>query len=365
MSWRNILLIGFCLLLNYSLAVAQEISINKNLEKIKINGTEQWLEINTQDEKLPVLLILHGGPGFSMMNLFHDINPDLEKHYTVVDWDQRGAGRSYSANIYDYTMTLEQFIDDGHQVTLWLKKRFPTHPKIYLLGHSWGTMLGMMLVKKYPQDYFAYIGTGQVVDCIENEKESWRLAMAMAKKDNNERAILELETIGLPGDNLQYYNSTLMRWQLQEWNYPPSKREDEITSDWVEKFGGDLKGKKSISEINDKLKKYAVYKDIDIEAGRDYSYLLFFDREVTYFNLKKKGLYSSDSYFPKSLIPIYIFQGVSDGETPYSLAKEYFDSLEAPQKKWVSFEESAHFPFYEEPKKMLEELLKVKNETLK
>lgn len=133
-----------------------------SLEKIKLGGMDQWILIRGNDVSNPVLLWLHGGPGAAQMPIAHHFDKNLEKDFIVVHWDQRGAGKSNPKDFDEQTMTFEQFITDAHELTQYLKRRFNTE-KIYLVGHSWGTQLGIKMVQLYPEDYFAYIGIGQAV----------------------------------------------------------------------------------------------------------------------------------------------------------------------------------------------------------
>ena len=124
-----------------------------SLEKVQIGGTQQWILVRGEDVSNPILLWLHGGPGASQMPVARYFSADLEKYFVVVHWDQRGAGKSNPRDFDESTMTFQQFIDDGHELTLYLKQRF-NKQKIYLLGHSWGTMPGIKLAQAYPEDYF-------------------------------------------------------------------------------------------------------------------------------------------------------------------------------------------------------------------
>lgn len=123
---------------------------------------------------LPVLLMIHGGPGFVESHLFRTYNKELEQHFIVVYWDQRGAGLSYDSTIPPQSMTLARIVSDANDLTDTLKRRFHKE-KIYALGHSWGSAVGIYLVQQYPSDFYKYIGVGQVVDMEENEKLSFSL----------------------------------------------------------------------------------------------------------------------------------------------------------------------------------------------
>ena len=141
----------------------------KIFEPISINGTKQWVLIRGNDESKPVLLYLHGGPGQSLIPFAYKATNKLVNDFIVVYWDQRGTGLSYDESIPDETMTIDQFIEDTRSVTEYLKRKF-NKDKIYLLGHSWGTVLGTLVIQKYPDDYYAYIGVGQVVNSEEQEE---------------------------------------------------------------------------------------------------------------------------------------------------------------------------------------------------
>ena len=206
------------------------------LEEITLGGIKQSILIESQDFTKPILLILHGGPGFAMMPLFHQKNRELENHFIVVNWDQRGAGKSYSSNIPIDSMTLAQFVEDAYQLTQYLKQKY-NREKIYIIGHSFGTVLGMLLIQKYPQDYFAFAGVGQVVDVIANEQYSYSFALDKAKDTNNTIAINELETVGYPNNEGEY---------LDDSGY-------DITMKWMSYYGGDIYGKTSSQEIENSL----------------------------------------------------------------------------------------------------------------
>ena len=142
-----------------------------SLEKITLGGIKQTILIRGHDTKSPILLFLHGGPGFPEMDIAYKFQRKLEEHFIVVNWDQRGAGKSFSKKIPRESMTIEQFISDAHELIRFLRERFDKE-KIYLVGHSWGTTLGLLLTQRYPELFFAYVGIGQVVNALESEQIS-------------------------------------------------------------------------------------------------------------------------------------------------------------------------------------------------
>ena len=173
-----------------------------SLEKIKIGNINQWISIRGKNTNNPILLYLHGGPGTPVMPLFRYFQAPLENYFIVVQWEQRGAGKSFSWKIPKKTMTIEQFISDLHELIEILMKRFKKE-KIFLMGHSWGSVLGTYMVQRYPELFYAYIGVGQASDTIETEKIMYQFALDKSKETNNKKAIKKLEKIGLPFDGLQ------------------------------------------------------------------------------------------------------------------------------------------------------------------
>jgi len=304
-----------------------------SLEKVKIGGIDQWIYINTNNDTKPVLLFLHGGPGYAMINVLHKFNSELEDYFTVVNWDQRGAGLSYSEEISPESMTLEQFDKDIHQLTTYLKKRF-NQEKIYLLCHSFGTIFGVNAVRNYPNDYYAYIGVGQVVDIGENEQHSYDFALKSANETKNQTAIYELTQIGRPDEDGEYSGG--------------GESVYDITVKWLEYFGGDLHGKSSNDELENVIYRDPIYLEKNksklIQKGLKFSSEnLFEDTDITCIDLRRQ--------YRKLKVPVFILSGRYDYDTSYKLAEEYYNILKVPSKQLVWFDNSAHFPFYEEPDK--------------
>ncbi|SIN80421.1 alpha/beta fold hydrolase [Halodesulfovibrio marinisediminis] len=307
--------------------VSDVTSINVR-EKIILGGAEQWISIQSEDTSNPILLILHGGPGFAMMPLFHISNSELENYFIVVNWDQRGAGMSYSSNIPKETMTLSQLLSDAHELTGYLRIRF-NRKKIFILGHSFGTILGTFLIRDYPEDYYAYGGIGQVVNVIENEQLSYDFALEQAYKDSNRKAIDELNNIGRPNEAGEYSDDS---------GY-------DITMKWVGYYGGELYGKRDSEEIERTILNSKMYENIrdDVIKGWSFSQELFNDNAIWSFDFRLSVNHVD--------VPMYFFTGRHDYDTPCTLVKQYYNTLSAPIKEIIWFENSSHFPFYEEPQK--------------
>ncbi len=307
-----------------------------SLEKVRIGGVDQWILIRGTDRSNPVLLFLHGGPGAAEMTTEHYFGPELEKHFVVVHWDQRGAGKSYSLKIPRESMNINQFVSDAHELVLLLRERFNTD-KIYLMGHSWGSMLGVWLVQKYPELFCAYIGIGQVVDIERNEAVSYRFVLDEAKNRNNKTALRQLEKIGPP---------------------PYENRPERMTQrNWLNRFGGAAYQKSSMGwmiKIALGAKEYTAGDFVKFLIGVEYSDKLMEDQLLNVNFLKDA---------PRLEIPVYFFAGRHDYNTPWELVQEYYDKLDAPKgKHLVWFENSAHSPNLEEPEKfsrvMVDQVLK-------
>lgn len=165
------------------------------LLSIPVNGIRQWLLIRGVDRRKPILLFLHGGPGTAQIAVMRNYQKELEKHFVVVQWDQRGAGLTALDPAPDDSYTKEQFIADGLEVTRYLLQRFKQE-KIFLVGHSWGSGLGYMMAHRKPEYYRAFAGIGQM--SRNGEALAYAETLRIAREVKNQRAIEELEELGAP-----------------------------------------------------------------------------------------------------------------------------------------------------------------------
>ncbi len=304
-----------------------------SVESIKLGSQTQWIYITGNNTDNPILLVIHGGPGFAMLPLFHYNNKKLENKFTIINWDQRGAGRSYDPKLKK--LTLEQLVSDAHDLTTLLKSRFKQN-KIFILGHSTGSIIAVLLVKRYPEDYYAYVGVGQVVNFAETEQLSYAFAYEEALRTNNKKAIKELQKIGEPNEKGNYRS---------EYGY-------DVTEKWVEYFGGELHNHKSLDSVYDEIFESSIYEHAhqQLLKGYEFSQILF-DYGMRDFDAEKEASTID--------VPVYLFSGKYDHDTTTVLTKRYFDILKAPIKNFIIFPHSAHFPFYEEPKLFNKEMLEL------
>ncbi len=308
-----------------------------SLESISLGGLRQWIYIRGENKAKPVLLFLHGGPGSSEMAMASKrYQGRLEKEFVIVHWDQRGAGKTYSIDQDISQFTLDDYITDTVELTNILRNRFNKN-KIYLAGHSWGSILGISTVAQNPELYHAYIGIGQVSNFDKSEKISYRNVLETAKKRGDAEAIKELEGVGEP---------------------PYSKLSDVgVERKYVNKYGGMIYGESEPMKIIAK----------DYFSFPHYSTLdLMYRLPVGSYNslsglwpwLQKKDMFID---VPAVKIPVYFMLGRHDNTVPSSLSEKYFNALKAPRKRLIWFENSSHAPNYEESDKfhkvMTEEVL--------
>lgn len=296
-------------------------------EKVVLGGYPQFVLIRSHNLKNPVLLILHGGPGASETAMFRKYNSDLEKYFTVVYWDQRGAGKSYSKYLDRNTLTLTQLISDTKELVEYLKHRFQRE-KIFLLGHSWGSRLGLYVINEASENFYAFVGVGQDLTSFEADVISYNYTLQRAKELNMRKAVAELEASGPP----PYKNGI--------WGGIRQKH-------WLLKVGGERYAKRNYI---------------------DWIFAIWLSREYSFFDLFKwlkgsatsAGKMLSDSTFTpfdvrpqiRSIkIPVLFISGSCDYNTPWVLVKQYVESLQAPYKEFIPFDKSGHSPPFEEPEK--------------
>jgi len=169
----------------------------ERLEKVRIGGVDQWICIRGADRRNPVLLYIHGGPGYVSLPMSWWFSRGWEEYFTVVQWDQRAAGKTHLLTEPDKiapTLTLDRYVADVVEIVAWLRKELRKE-KIFALGHSWGTYLGLQLAQHHADKLHAYISVAQLADGLESERRGWRFAVEAARHDNNSQAVRELASI--------------------------------------------------------------------------------------------------------------------------------------------------------------------------
>lgn len=287
------------------------------LESMNLGGVKQWVLIRGEHAGNPVLLVLHGGPGFSEMLLYRRYLAGLEKHFTVVLWDQRGAGKSYAETLRPEQLGVAQFVDDTLALTGRLRKRFGKE-KIFLLGHSWGSILGIKAVQKKPEWYAAYVGVGQFVHFVEGERESYAFALEQAEAQKVEEAVEALTAVGAPPYRDAPVQKTLTARQ------------------WVTYFGGDTYGRQNYLFLLPVFllgREYTLRDKMNIPKGVQLSL------QSVWPTLEGVDFFKQA---PTLDVPVYFCAGRHDHVVPSSIAERYYKQLQAPRKGWRWFERSAH-----------------------
>ena len=177
----------------------------ERLEKVRIGGIDQWVSIRGTDRRNPVLLYIHGGPGYVSMPMSWWFSRGWEEYFTVVQWDQRAAGKTFLLSdpaTVAPTLTRERLIADVEEMAAWVRAELGKD-KIFVLGHSWGSFLGLQLAERHPEWLYAYIGVGQLIDGPESERRGWRFAIDAARREGNAEAVRELEAIAPYGAPVQ------------------------------------------------------------------------------------------------------------------------------------------------------------------
>jgi len=301
------------------------------LEQVPVNDTQQWVLIRSEDLANPIVLFVHGGPGTSQLTLMRKTTRPLEKHFTVVNWDQRRAGKSFAAGGDGERMNIGQFVDDVIDLSSYLAKRFQKD-KILLVGHSWGTVIGMLAASRRPDLFSAYVGIGQLSRVAESELISYDWTLEQAQKAGDRSSVEKLTKIGPP----PYTGSNWRSKFLTERRI-------------LGHYGGEYHGSK-IGAFGVVLEN------------------LFFSREYTVvdrINFFRGILGSLEALFqelylgnvdlflqvPEVKIPVYFCLGRHDHEVPSVLSAKYFEALKALRKQLVWFESSSHMPNTEEKHK--------------
>ncbi|MBS4199236.1 alpha/beta fold hydrolase [Bacillus sp. FJAT-49732] len=303
---------------------------------LTIGNHKQWIYIRGENEKKPVLLMIHGGPGAAQIGFIRKFQQEFEKYFVVVNWDQRGSGLSYNKKIPPETMTIARFVDDAIELTNYLRKRFKQE-KIYLIGHSWGTIIGLLAVNKEPFLFYRYFGVAQLIDYIEGEQLSYKYVLENAKQENNKKAIKKLSEIGMP---------------------PWSKlKHDKVHQKYLEVFRG------GISHDGKLITK--MFKEMLISVEYSFADMInhlkgqFFSLKMLQDEMKTVNL---SNVVHDVKIPIYFCMGRHDLTIPFEPTLTFFNDVVATEKHWIWFEQSAHSPMFEEEEKFLELIL---NETQK
>ena len=308
----------------------------EELLEIAIGGTKQWISVRGRDRGNPVLLMIHGGPASPEMPSSWFFQNSWEDYFTVVQWDQRGSGKSYNANdpkTIQPTISAERMIEDAGEVVQFLRKRYEKN-KIFVLGHSWGSLVGVSLAHSHPEWLYAYVGTGQMINGKENERVGYANTLRAAEAAGNLSAIAELKAIA-----------------------PYPETDGSVP---LEKLGKERHWSVALGGLTYQRSTYDYYENL-FRLSPEYT-----EQDVT--AIDKGSALSLGALIPAILnfnysdtvrfqCPIILFEGRHDDTTPAEIAAQWFKRVQAPDKKLVWFENSAHMAMVEEPGRFLVHLV--------
>jgi pimeloyl-ACP methyl ester carboxylesterase len=297
---------------------------------VKVGGIDQWIQIRGEDRNNPVLLVLHGGPGWPNAVFTLPLRP-WEQHFTVIQWDHRGAGKTLGRNgkAGSGEMTFDRRVTDAIEAVEFLRRHLGVD-KVVLLAESMGTLTGLPLVKRRPDLFHALVVTDLYVDMAANEARKYQLTLERPRAAGNAKGVAVLEGIG----------ADPTRWDLRAWNANMAWafRTNVPTPNLDRKLLFPLALSSPIYTLRDL---YALF------AGFQWSTAQMFQQLKAY-DARRLGT--------RFEVPFFLFQGESDVITVTSLAAEYFEEVEAPTKELALIEDAGHFAAFTQPERFLAEL---------
>lgn len=316
-------------------------SLQKNTQAVmfndfvNINGVSQYISIRGNNKNLPLLIFFHGGPGWSENTLLKKYNKDLEKHFIVIHWEQRGTGKSYF-NGFESTISFDTLIKDSEEVVDYCLNRYKKD-KVFIMGHSWGTILGIEYSDKHPEKVYAYIGVSQIFDLRKTIHISYKNLKNKINMESNfyQKFIMKL----VDGEYKEKYYFEYMNYLR-----------DVLTAEGM-----------NIYEEHSYL-------------GLGYPYL--FDEEYNFFDLLNifdgfkrtmtsmgvDSLNYNFDYKKKLKVPVFLAIGKKDGLIPFEIYQEILDSEHSDNYQYLIFEKSGHSPIFEESKKFNKNIIKIKED---
>jgi pimeloyl-ACP methyl ester carboxylesterase len=293
------------------------------LEKVNLNGSEQWITIRGRDVNKPVLLFLAGGPGGSQLVTQRRALGALEDHFVVVNWEQPGAGKSFHA-VELSTLTPERYVADGIALVNILRQRFDEE-KVYMLGESWGSVVGVWMVQREPELFHAFIGTGQMVAFLDTDTICYEFVLDLLEKQGNLEKLEQLKKQGPPpyyGKGVALKESAFLTETYSYMNADPNIKDDGFNT------FQDLAGPE-----------YGLYDKVNWFRG------ILETMDTVYPQLWEVDFRTQAAELGA---PVYFLIGRHDVNAPPVLTEEYFGILESPHKELIWFEHSGHNPWVTE-----------------
>ncbi len=315
----------FFLLLLLSITLHCQSQVLKNAgpidttEVIQIGGIKQYISIKGNNRANPVLLLLHGGPGRSLIGFSDGFTDKLKNEFVVVNWDQRATGETLKLNPSGDNITVSLLKKDALEVARYLLGKFH-RKKLFLVSHSWGSVMGFDIAQKHPEMLYAYVPISPMIDAVRGARMSVSMLKKWALKIKNDTAARELAKIKIP------FKDKEDLYLAQKWLFT----HNEVEGAQSENF------------------KIIFYQWMDI-----------------WFDVWKENAKSSLFItVPEIKCPVYFFEGIGDNQTYYTIAAEYYKFLKARKKKIYWFKKSGHTIFNTEPEKLQKIIIEIiKRET--
>lgn len=289
---------------------------------LRLGGLDQWVMIRGESIANPLLILLHGGPGFSETHFFRHFNAPLEKAFTVVYWDQRGSGKSFDGKIARSSMTVERFVTDLDELVQAVCRRVGKE-RVTIFGHSWGSVLGVLYAARFPEKVAAYVGSGQIGDWPAAESASYAFVLAELQRMHNRKGLAKLRAIGPP----PHTASKLWTQRM-----------------WLNRVEGNMRIRTlwELGRIMVEGPERSLFDLPNLMRGFRFSIDAMWE-DVSRMNLA--------TLVPALQVPVFFLLGRHDHWAPAEIGAAYFDVLTAPSKRLLWFEQSGHEPFVDEPAK--------------
>jgi proline iminopeptidase len=303
---------------------------------VTIGGIPQWVSVRGRHRSQPLMLVLHGGPGFTLSPVSYHYMRDWEEHFTVVQWDERGAGKTYAASDPEKIragLTVDRIVADAEELIDYLREKYQ-QDRVVLMSHSFGTILGVKIAQRRPEVLHAYVGMGQFTDFQRSEAQGYAETLAAAKADKNEKAVAALEAIAPFPDPKN-----------------PERNQKNLGTErfWLATYGGYYKA--GGFGHNGAIARFSPDYSADELKMRDTAQM--FSNQRMWDELGQVSLMDVTRFN----VPVVILQGRHDRGTSSALVAKWFEQIQAPVKRIVWFEDSAHMVYEEEPGKTLVSLV--------
>jgi pimeloyl-ACP methyl ester carboxylesterase len=303
--------------------------------QVNIGRIKQWVYVRGQNKENPIILFVHGGPASPMSPVMWMFQRPIEEYFTVVNYDQRAAGKTYLANdttALGKTIRIEQYVNDAVELTEFIRKKYNKR-KVILIGHSWGTIVSMKAVLKKPDLFYAYVGIGQVISTQDNERLSFNYGLEQATRLKHDTALQELQSIApYPG------------------NKPITRERIIVARKWPQYFGGLTAYRNNSNYFFRAPLLSPEYSAKEMDAINNGSLFTLGRILPEFLQVDLQNI----QRFP---IPVFMFMGRHDYTTPNEPTVRWLKNVKTPIKKGVWFENSAHLIPLEEPGKMLVTLI--------